>query len=270
MVGPILLCVITTLFTFLSAVRAAFTLKDQVVDSGNMRTLLWMDLTLLPICGMVWALCLLGANERNPLWQYSIAIAVAVLGLYVALGYCVLNQRVKESLYIRAGGLFRGRGDLSGQQTSGQRSALAYRNELGGGGQQGHGHGHRDDFRRDIFRGAHSMGVSTASTTSRSTTKTSSSPYRSEGFYGTTLPHHLHQRSGKGGGGSSVDSIRKSYPKQRRRKRSNGGGSEDSNDGSSDGEHTLELASSHSSDEDEATPKSKFRSATLGKLSLPV
>lgn len=68
-----------------------------------------MDLTLLPICGMVWALCLLGANERNPLWQYAIAIAVAVLGLYIALGYCVLNQRVKESLYIRAGGLFRAR-----------------------------------------------------------------------------------------------------------------------------------------------------------------
>ncbi|ODM96855.1 hypothetical protein Ocin01_09824 [Orchesella cincta] len=58
------------------------------------------------------------------------------------------------------------------------------------------------------------------------------------------------------GGGSSVDSIRKSYPK-RARKRSN------SDEGSSDGEHTLELASSHSSDEDEATPKAKLRSATL-------
>lgn len=66
--------------------------------------------------------------------------------------------------------------------------------------------------------------------------------------------------SGKGGG-SSVDSIRKSYPK-RTRKRSN------SDDGSSDGEHTLELASSHSSDEDEATPKAKMRSATIGKSSL--
>lgn len=37
MVGPILICVIATLATFLVAVRAAFTLKDQVVDSGNMR-----------------------------------------------------------------------------------------------------------------------------------------------------------------------------------------------------------------------------------------
>lgn len=71
-----------------------------------------------------------------------------------------------------------------------QRSALAYRNEFGGATG-------RDDFRRDIFRGVHSLGVSTASTTSRSTTKTSSSPYRSDGFYGTTLPHHLHQRGKK-------------------------------------------------------------------------
>lgn len=38
MVGPILICVIATLATFLVAVRAAFTLKDQVVDSGNMRS----------------------------------------------------------------------------------------------------------------------------------------------------------------------------------------------------------------------------------------
>jgi len=37
MVGPILICVVATLVTFLIAVRAAFTLKDQVVDSGNMR-----------------------------------------------------------------------------------------------------------------------------------------------------------------------------------------------------------------------------------------
>lgn len=77
-----------------------------------------MDLTLLPICGMVWALCLLGANERNPIWQYAIAIAVAVLGLYVALGYCVLNQRVKESLYIRAGGLFRSRENIQSTNVS--------------------------------------------------------------------------------------------------------------------------------------------------------
>ncbi|ODM96856.1 Protocadherin-like wing polarity protein stan [Orchesella cincta] len=186
MVGPILICVVATLATFLVAVRAAFTLKDQVVDSGNMRTLLWMDLTLLPICGMCWALCLLGANERNPVWQYAIAIAVSVLGLYIALGYCVLNQRVKESLYIRAGGLFQSRDNAQAANVS--RSALAYRNEFGGTSG-------REDFRRDIFRGVHSLGVSTASTTSRSTTKTSSSPYRSDGFngYGSTLPH-LHHR----------------------------------------------------------------------------
>lgn len=66
-----------------------------------------MDLTLLPICGSVWALSLLGANERGPIWQYAISASVAFLSLYIALGYCILNQRVKESLYIRAGNLFR-------------------------------------------------------------------------------------------------------------------------------------------------------------------
>jgi len=66
-----------------------------------------MDLTLLPIVGTVWALCLLGANERSAVWQYAISASVTLLGLYIALGYCILNQRVKDSLYIRAGSLFK-------------------------------------------------------------------------------------------------------------------------------------------------------------------
>lgn len=53
-----------------------------------------------------------------------------------------------------------------------------YRTDLGVAG--------RDDPRKkDMFRNIRS-GVSTASTTSRSTTKTSSSPYG----YGATLPHY--------------------------------------------------------------------------------
>ncbi|XP_035705378.1 protocadherin-like wing polarity protein stan isoform X3 [Folsomia candida] len=251
MVGPILVCVLATLFIFLLAVRAAFTLKDQVVDSGNMRTLLWMDLTLLPICGMVWALCLLGANERSAVWQFAIAVAVAILSIYVALGYCILNKRVKDSFMQRlgvhewrhetdrrdrnSGALFRSRDPIAQQNAS--RSALVYRTDLGVAG--------RDDPRKkDMFRNIRS-GVSTASTTSRSTTKTSSSPYG----YGATLPHYRVKY------GDEVD--RKHHGK--RRKRSN---SDD--DGSSDGERTLELASSHSSDEDEATTvHGPVRSATL-------
>jgi hypothetical protein len=54
------------------------------------------------------------------------------------------------------------------------------------------------------------------------------------------------------------------HGKSRRAKRSN---SDD--DGSSDGERTLELASSHSSDEDEATTvhHGPIRSATIGRRS---
>ena len=70
-----------------------------------------MDLTLLPICGTVWALCLLGANERSSLWQYAISASVTFLSLYISLGYCIFNQRVKDSLYLRAGNLFRARED---------------------------------------------------------------------------------------------------------------------------------------------------------------
>jgi hypothetical protein len=77
-----------------------------------------MDLTLLPICGMVWALCLLGANERSPVWQFAIAVSVAVLSIYVALGYCILNKRVKDSFFLRTGGLFRSRDHATAQNVS--------------------------------------------------------------------------------------------------------------------------------------------------------
>lgn len=52
---------------------------------------------------MVWALCLLGANERSAVWQFAIAVAVAILSIYVALGYCILNKRVKDSFMQRLG-----------------------------------------------------------------------------------------------------------------------------------------------------------------------
>jgi hypothetical protein len=77
-----------------------------------------MDLTLLPICGMVWALCLLGANERSPAWQFAIAISVAVLSVYIDLGYCILNKRVKDSFFYRTGALFRSRDVATPQNTS--------------------------------------------------------------------------------------------------------------------------------------------------------
>lgn len=61
-----------------------------------------------------------------------------------------------------------------------QRSALAYRSGTGV---------RTEELRRDVFLGPRSIGISTASTTSRSTTKTSSSPYRTTDGYHTYGTH---------------------------------------------------------------------------------
>ena len=59
-------------------------------------------------------------------------------------------------------------------------------------------------------------------------------------------------------GNDGVDTVRKTYTKRGRKRCSD-------DEGSSDNEQTLELASSHSSDEDEATGNGNIRNATLGK-----
>ena len=60
-------------------------------------------------------------------------------------------------------------------------------------------------------------------------------------------------------GNDAVDTVRKTYTKRGRKRSSD-------DEGSSDGEQTLELASSHSSDEDEAAGTGhNIRNATLGK-----
>lgn len=87
------------------------------------------------------------------------------------------------------------------------------------------------------------MGISVSSTTSRSTAKTSSSPYRSDGQL-------RHTSTSTSNYNSDVPSFMKHYEggkrKEKRRNR------KDSDSGSETDGRSLELASSHSSDDDES------------------
>jgi len=64
------------------------------------------------------------------------------------------------------------------------------------------------------------------------------------------------------GGNDDLDSTKKGYHKSSRKKKL-----DSDEEGSSDGDNTLELASSHSSDEDEAT-NTKLRTATIGMFTI--
>ncbi|KAG5887440.1 hypothetical protein JTB14_003292 [Gonioctena quinquepunctata] len=256
LVGPICLLVFVNLFVLVFSIRAAFTLQDHVLGFGNLRTLLWVSVIALPLLGATWVLALLDASERHPLLTPFLSIAVLVHAGFSLAGYCFANNRVRQNLLrsiMRCMGKkvplidtnsVVGVPSTSSQNINAQsRSALAYHSSL-------------DPTRRNI-------GISTSSTTSRSTTKTSSSPYRSDTHLRNTSTSTSNYNST-----SDVPSYLRGFEQEsglhrhrevqegreeRRQRRTERPDSDSDSDGSEG--RSLDLASSHSSDDDESSTR---------------
>ncbi|XP_031351868.1 protocadherin-like wing polarity protein stan isoform X2 [Photinus pyralis] len=253
LVGPICLLVFINLSVLVFSIRAAFTLQDHVLGFGNLRTLLWVSVVALPLLGATWVLALLAASERYPLLTPLLSIAVLTHAVFSLGGYCFANTRVRQNL-LRSVMRCMGKKvpllettstaavvSSSSHNISGQsRTAMNYR----GAG--------FDLNRRNI-------GISASSTTSRSTTKTGSSPYRSDNQlrqtststsnYNSTsdVPSYMHGFEND----TALQHHRIAEEEEHRRERRP---QSDSDSDASDG-RSLELASSHSSDDDESSSR---------------
>ncbi|XP_049823743.1 protocadherin-like wing polarity protein stan isoform X2 [Aethina tumida] len=251
LVGPVCLLIVINFFVLVLSIRAAFTLQDHVLGFGNLRTLLWVSVIALPLMGATWVLALLGGSEKHPLLTPFLSAAVLVHAAFSLAGYCFANQRVRQNLFrsiMKCMGkkvpLLETTSVVGVPSTSSQnlnaqsRSALAY-------------HSSMDPNRRNI-------GISTSSTTSRSTTKTSSSPYRSD-----THLRHTSTSTSNYNSTSDVPSYMRGFEQEglhrhrelpeegeRRERR----GDSDSDSDGSEG-RSLDLASSHSSDDDESSTR---------------
>ncbi|GLV40875.1 starry night [Carabus blaptoides fortunei] len=141
------------------SIHAAFTLQDHVMRFGILRTLLWLSVISLLLLVMMWVLM---ASDHSPMLTYLLSLAVLVHAMFSILGYCFVNTRVPllETTSV-IGGASTSSHDINMQSS---RSALAY-------------HSSTSAFEASSRR--HS-GILTSSTTSRFTTKTGSSPYRSD------------------------------------------------------------------------------------------
>ncbi|KAI8429178.1 hypothetical protein MSG28_007715 [Choristoneura fumiferana] len=212
------------------ATRAAFTVRDHVTGFGNLRIVLFVSVVCLPLLCLAWAAALVLGSEagaRRDALSAALAAAVALHAAAAALGHTALNVRVRDNL---------------------TRSALAYHSGTEPG------------------RQLRNIGISASSTTSRSTTKTSSSPYsRSDGQlrhtststsnYNTSasdMPAYLR------GFDSSLHTRRDDESRRRRRKTEPtvAGEPAEGTDSDSDGSaRSLDLASSHSSDDDETSTR---------------
>ncbi|CAL1293860.1 unnamed protein product [Larinioides sclopetarius] len=263
LVGPICFVVLLNLGVFAMAIRASVQIKDTIMDFGNLRTVLWLGIVLLPLLGATWVLAILSVNESLEVLHFIFSLFSCITGIYIFVGYCIINKKVRQQL-LHTWARMRGKKvpydeSLSGTRTTVvSRSALAYQNS---------------SF--DVLQ--RNMGISTSSTTSRSTTKTSSSPYRSDSHLKNTSTSTSHA-----GSDTRRRSSRKGYLYGRHRhkhrvvddpdtgeiNRQRTRDSDSESDLSLD-HASLDLASSHSSDEDEYNRDTWKKKATKKPPEVP-
>ena len=223
MVGPLIVSLLLQISILFMAIRAAFTLKAQIEDFGNLRGLLLLNIGLLPLVTGTWTTAFFLVNEDSSELVVAASVASLLTSVYIFLGYVAFNGRVRAGLrnrYLVLAGRKLPYGEtLNTSAAHGggtiSRSALAYRNSV-------------------KSSAARNIGISTASTTSRSTSKTNSTPYRSD-YYSSSDVSKIYGTHKAGGGGHKGPDYQREHT-----------------DSESDiDQRSLSLASSHTSDEDE-------------------
>lgn len=167
-------------------------------------------------------------------------MVVVIHAMFCLIGYCVINKRVRENLNrtcLRCIG--RKVPLLDSSQAVSVSSQNATTNPRSPGGYLGSNY---DTSRKHI-------GISASSTTSKSTNKTGSSPYRSDG-----VGQVRHTSTSTSNYNSDSQSFGRGYGSKRRQRDDRHGrrSRKDSDSGSETDGRSLELASSHSSDDDES------------------
>lgn len=243
--------VVNLLILFVS-VKAAFTLKDHVLGFGNLRTLLWLSVVSLPLMGVMWVLAVLSASENSQLLSLLLCVVVVIHAIFCMIGYCVINKRVRENLHricLRC----------MGKKVPLLDSSMGVSNSSPNANQRNPGGflaaGYETTPRRNI-------GISASSTTSRSTAKTGSSPYRSDGQL-----RHTSTSTSNYNSTSDMQSYVKGYESGSKQHREGGKYKrrKDSDSGSESDGRSLDLASSHSSDDEE----SRANTSTLQRGNAP-
>lgn len=67
--------------------------------SPDRRTLLWLGILFLPLLGATWVLAVLSVSEDLEILHYFFSVFSLLTALFVLVGYCLLNSRVRDSLY---------------------------------------------------------------------------------------------------------------------------------------------------------------------------
>ena len=80
------------------AIQASAQFKASVCDYGNLRTLLWLSIVLVPLLVALWILALLSINDTIDELHHGYSLMTLICALYIFIAYCLANRRVRFSL----------------------------------------------------------------------------------------------------------------------------------------------------------------------------
>nr|AHY88472.1 fmi [Terebratalia transversa] len=171
--GPIIFLVIASVFMFCKSILVSCNPKFNEPENEPTRHSLVVALALLPILGVMWAFGLLAVNHVVSTYHYLFAIFNALTGILILFAHVLLNKWVRaEMVKILTGNKGMNDGLMAPRNNMLSRSALAY--------------AHDSSLEGGLNR-FHNIGISTTSTTSRSTSKASSGGlYRPDGYLRNT------------------------------------------------------------------------------------
>ncbi|XP_073973404.1 protocadherin-like wing polarity protein stan isoform X2 [Rhodnius prolixus] len=223
MIGPGVLIVLSNFLVLSMSLKAAFTVNHNIIAYGNLRSVVWTQVGCVPLMVTSWLSVIINSSDHTPLATAAMSLVLPLHSATLLVCQAVTSPVLRRLVLRLAGAKI----PSSPQQPPGSttppdstapaRSSMAYRQAAGGAVSNS---GAVEAARRHL-------GISNSSTTSRSTTKTSSSPYRSDAQLRNTS--------------TSTSNYEPSHERR----------TAHTSDSESDGsERSLELASSHSSDEE--------------------
>ena len=217
------------------ALQASVQIKETISDYGNLKTLLWLSIILLPLLGVTWILAMLSVNDSSDELNFGFSAMCIISSIYIFIGYCLINRRVRYNIRVTWWRMQGRKVSYVDESLSGTRTSVASRSI---------------PFHNSSFDIMHrNINICASSTTSRSTiTKASSSPYRID----SQMP-----------GSSGINR------RNRRHRRRNAHSADSESDSDVSYDRSFDLASSHSSDEDDksnAPQQNRINSAIQNNL----
>ncbi|CAI9730365.1 cadherin EGF LAG seven-pass G-type receptor 2 isoform X1 [Octopus vulgaris] len=163
--GPIVVVWIISVLTCILGWQASCREKVHVSheDLGMLKESLLVASLLLPMCGANWVFALLSVNQNYAAFHYLFAIMSCFMGVFIFVFYVVCSRPVRFEIK-RVWYKFKGKKLELDEALGGTRSTMLSRSALA----------YRNDSSMDGGLNRMNIGISTTSTTSRSTSKTSS------------------------------------------------------------------------------------------------